>query len=140
MNKLPSIGHVFMACYMCVVMLVVGTLVMRQEAVAAPDYRHIVGDWQSNYGPVHVDFVRGERSEGSAIVKGYWLEPPGNKRGKIEVGHYDAKTGELALEYEETWTKHKGKIKLVLDSSGKKFTGAFKSDDGSTGTWSWKRQ
>src|SRR4030095_1417106 len=122
------------------VILVAAVSMATQDAAAGPDYTHIVGDWQSNYGPVHVDFVRGELPAGSAMVKGYWLEPPGNRRGQIEVGHYDSRTGELALEYVETWSKHKGQIKLRLDSSGKKFTGTFKSDDGTTGTWTWKRK
>jgi len=140
MNRLLSMEQIFITRSIFMAMLAVAVLVMQREAIAAPDYKHIVGDWQSNYGPVHVDFVRSERPNGSAIVKGYWLEPPGNKRGQIEVGHYDAITGELALEYVETWTKHIGKIKLKLDPSGKKLIGTFKSDDGSTGTWTWKRK
>ena len=121
--------------------LVLAILFMvKMEAGAAPDYKQILGDWKSNYGPVHVDFLGGETPPGSAVLKGFWLEPPGDKRGEIQVGHYDSKTGELALEYLETWSKKKGRIKLKLDAAGKTFTGSFKNDDGTTGTWTWTRK
>src|SRR5438874_1718214 len=42
---------------------------------AAPDYKKIIGDWQSNYGPVHLS------GNDSAALSGYWLEPPGAKKG-----------------------------------------------------------
>ncbi|MBX9720857.1 MAG: hypothetical protein K2X81_05655, partial [Candidatus Obscuribacterales bacterium] len=37
---------------------------------AAPNYDKIVGDWQSNFGPVHVDFVAKESPDGSAKLSG----------------------------------------------------------------------
>ena len=110
-------------------------------ALAAPDCKEIVGDWDSNFGPVHVDFIRGERPPGSAMIGGYWREPPHNQKGEITDGHYTVlRGGELSLAYIETWSKHRGKAVLKLDSSGKKFSGTFKNDDGYTGTWTWTRQ
>ncbi len=109
-------------------------------SLAAPNYDKIVGDWQSNFGPVHVDFVAKESPDGSAKLSGEWKEPPGEKKGKIEAAHYNANTGALEVAYEETWSKNHGKAKLQLDKSGKKISGQFKSDDGSTGTWTWTRK
>jgi hypothetical protein len=109
------------------------------QSFASPTYEQITGDWKSNYGPVHLDFVRGEKPAGSAMLKGYWLEPPGNRRGVIEECHYNSRTGDLAVQYLETWSKVKGKITLKLDASGRTFAGSFKSSDGSTGSWNWKR-
>ncbi len=104
-----------------------------------PDYRGIVGNWDSNFGPVHLDLVAVEQPAGSAAVSGHWMETPVH-RGEIESGHYNAKTGSLVVLYVETWSKHHGKANLRLDASGKSVTGIFKSDDGSTGTWTWKRK
>ena len=109
------------------------------QSLSSPDYNRIVGDWDSNFGPVHLDFVAPEQPSGSAAVSGHWMETLVH-RGEIEAGHYNARTGELVVLYVETWSKHHGEAKLKLDVSGKRFSGKFKSDDGSTGTWTWKRK
>lgn len=109
------------------------------QGLSAPDYKAVVGNWDSNFGPVHLVLVSPEQPAGSAAVSGHWMETPVH-RGEIKSGHYNAKTGELVVSYLETWSKHYGEAKLKVDASGKSVTGTFKSDDGSTGTWTWKRK
>lgn len=104
----------------------------------APDYKKIIGDWKSNFGPVHVKLVAPEEPKGSASVIGNWQETPKHE-GKIESGHYNAATGELNLAYVETWNKNHGKAKLMVDKSGKKASGNWKGEDGTAGTWTWER-
>lgn len=106
--------------------------------VAAGDCNKITGHWSSNYGPVQIHAVAAGQAAGCARVAGQWLEAPGHK-GIIESGYYDARTRMLNLVFLETWSGHRGTVKLKLSADGKSMSGVWKGNDGSSGTWSWKR-
>jgi len=115
----------------------VAALMACGQATAAPDYKSLSGDWDSNFGPVHIDLVSAKKPAGSARVRGFWMETK-THRGEIESGSYDASTGDLEFDYLETWSKVHGHARLKFD--GKGVSGTFKSENGDTGIWTWKRK
>ena len=120
-------------------LLALAFLLAANSALAVPPYKQILGDWTSNFGPVHVDLVSLEPATGGTKVKGSWLEGP-DKKGLITSGRYDPATKKLTLDYTETWTKLSGHAVLVLDKSATELAGPFKTSNGQTGQWIWKRK
>ncbi len=102
------------------------------------DGKSIIGNWNSQWGPVQFSEV-GRSSDGLLqLIKGSWQQS-GKGRGVIESGTFEPHSGVLEFTYFQPWNDIRGIARLRMSGDGRSLSGTFTQPPAYTGAWEMSR-
>jgi hypothetical protein len=93
----------------------------------------VAGVWDSSYGPVTIQYSRGEGHKRVRIT-GSWVQGP-RMVGVITSGTFDPVNGVLEFAFEEPWHNQSGTAVFRLSADGNTLSGTWSYIGGGGGSW-----